>query len=412
MAEPAQKNTALRWLLGILRYGLCAVAILFLYYNVTWYDSVTLAADGATRVRLIEIRGSELVIEKGGEEVTIPHTDVQRLPDGEVKVLYGIHGVATRMKVNLALWALLLFGPVPFCAALRLVWMLRIQDVRLRLWDAVKLTFAGNFFNFALPGSTGGDLYKAYYITHYTHHKTEAVTTVFLDRVVGLLGLMILASLMFALAWTQIEWDPAYRVTVATVLAAVWGGLAVLSLLVFSRRLRHGIGLPALAARLPASEQLLRIGRATVAMRSHKALLGGSLLVTMFLQMLVVLSAFLMARAIRLEGIPQLYFIGVPIGFLIQAVPITPPQAFGVLEYAYIQFFARGALLGTNPDSAAVAFALAVRVIQLAWAIPGVLVPLLGAHMPRKEELQKLDIDDEGATAPRDAQQPRPAGSP
>ena len=110
-----------------------------------------------------------------------------------------------------------------------------------------------------------------------------------------------------------------------------------------------------------------------------------------------------MARAIGLKGSAELYFICVPIGFLIQAVPITPPQAFGVLEYAYIQFFARGGLQGDNSESAAVAFALAVRLIQLVWAVPGVLVPLLGAHMPKKRELDEFGeaSDDAGDGAAR-----------
>lgn len=381
----------MQWLLVAVRYGLCAVAILFLYYNVTWYDSVTLQDGRGTRVRLLEDRGSELTIERRGSPETISVVDVERLPGGQPDISYGIHGVVMRTDPRGALLAVLLFAPVPLLASIRLVWMLAIQNVRLRAWDAVKLTFAGNFFNFALPGSTGGDLYKAYYITHYTHHKTEAVTTVFLDRVVGLLGLMLLASAMFAFAWNRIEWEPAYRRSVAAALAAVWGGLALFSILVFSRRLRHGIGLPRLATMLPASEQLLRIGRATVAMRQHWTLVALSLVITIALQLLVVWSAFLMARAMFLKGTAELYFICVPIGFLIQAIPITPPQAFGVLEYAYVQFFARGALHGVNPESAAVAFALAVRLIQLVWAVPGVLVPLLGAQLPRRDELTQLE---------------------
>jgi hypothetical protein len=159
--------------------------------------------------------------------------------------------------------------------------------------------------------------------------------------------------------------------------------------------------LPQLAEKLPGGDQLLRIGRATVAMRHHKPLVGMSLLITIALQLLVVWSAFLMARAIGLKGSPELYFICVPIGFLIQAVPITPPQAFGVLEYAYIQFFARGGLRDANSESAAVAFALAVRLIQLVWALPGILVPLLGAHMPRKDVLDRFgdSAEDSGGEA-------------
>ena len=47
MRDEPKKSPLLRWGLPALRYGLCAVAILYLYYNVTWYDSVTLAGSKA-----------------------------------------------------------------------------------------------------------------------------------------------------------------------------------------------------------------------------------------------------------------------------------------------------------------------------------------------------------------------------
>ena len=389
------KHPLLRWLLPIIRYGLCLAALVFLYNNVAWNDYVVLA-DG-TEVRLLEENedGTFRITDAEGTERTIAGDEVKQIEVEDrtlPQVKYGIRSVVSRLDKWGALWAILLFGPVPFLSGIRLVWMLGMQDVRLKLWNAIKLTFAGNFFNFALPGTTGGDLIKAYYVTRFTQHKTEAVTTIFLDRVVGLLGLMFLASAMFVYSWNTIEWDPAQRSYMAAMLGVVWGGLAVGAIFVFSKRLRHLIGLPWIAAKLPAGNQLLRIGRATVKIREHKGLIVYSLMITVVLQMFVLLSAYFMARALGMEGPFQLYFICVPIGFLIGAIPISPPQAFGVMEAAYVMFFARDNL---NPESAAVTFALSVRVIQLVWAIPGVLVPLLGAHTPTKEELADLEVPDD-----------------
>jgi uncharacterized membrane protein YbhN (UPF0104 family) len=384
------KHPALRWVLPLLRYGLCLVALLYLYYHVDWHDYVTLT--NGQRLRLVAERDDAVDVLRDGHIETVQRAEIRMLPGNppEPAIEYGIKRVVSQIRWNTAVLSLLIFLPVPFFSALRLVWMLAIQDVHLDWWQSVKLTFAGNFFNFALPGTTGGDLYKAYYITRYTHHKTEAVTTIFLDRVVGLLGLMFLATVMFAYAWKRIEWEPAYRNSLATGLFLIWCGLAVGCVFVFSSRLRHSIGLPKLAGKLPAGEHLLRVGRATVAMRKHTVLVIMSLGVTIALQTLVVLSGFVMARALGMAGSFELYFICIPIGFLIAAVPISPPQAFGVLEYAYIQFFAHHDL---NPKSVAVAFALAIRLIQLVWAVPGVLVPLLGLHVPSKKEFEQLELD-------------------
>jgi uncharacterized protein (TIRG00374 family) len=256
----------------------------------------------------------------------------------------------------------------------------------LRYWNAVKLTFAGNFFNFALPGTTGGDLVKAYYISHYTHLKTEVVTTVFLDRAIGLLGIVFLA-----VAGIVLTWNPARFGYEMFVLGLLLLGLAAGSLVVFSSRMRRALHLSALASRLPGGEQLLRIGRATVAMRQHKAKVAIAMGVTLVLQSIAMVSAAVMAWALGMEptGLSGLlyYFIYVSIGFLVAAIPSTP-QAFGVMEFFYVQFFTQN---GLNTASQALALALAVRLIQLVWAIPGVLVPLLGAHLPSAAELAQLE---------------------
>ncbi len=391
------KRSAVKWTLTVLRYGLCAAAIVFLYRSVSWYDYVRLADPPGVRVRLIEQKPEGFVVWLDGKVQTLPAERIAKLDDGLPDITYGLGSVVRRIDVRRALLAILIFAPVPFLAAVRLVWMLRIQDVHLSIWDATKLTFAGNFFNFALPGTTGGDLIKAWYVTHHTQHKTEAVTTVFLDRVVGLLGLMILASVIFAYAWERIPWPVSYRSYLAMMLAGVWGGLIVLAVVVYSRRLRHALKLPQIAAALPGGSQLLRIGRATVAMRRHKTLVLMSLGITIVLQLLVILSAFVMARALGMRGSFELYFICVPIGFLIAAIPIAPPQAIGVMESAYVIFFTHD---GLNPASAAVTFALAVRLIQLVWALPGVLVPILGAHLPSKRELSELDEPEEPSARP------------
>jgi uncharacterized protein (TIRG00374 family) len=402
------KRRLTRWLMPTLRYGLCVAAIAYIVHVVPWRDHVRLNDPAKTRVRVLDIdeETGTLVIERDGQRETITWKQVSY--DGDVpEISYGISDVVQRIDLGIGALAILLFFPVPVLQSIRLVWMLAVQNVRLSYWNAFKLSYAGNFFNFALPGFFGGDMIKAYYVSHFTHRKTEAVTTVFLDRLVGLSGLMIVATVTFLVSWNRPDWDPSYRMYLATGFAMIWGGLFVGCAFLFSHRLRHLIKLPQLAERLPAAEQILRVGRATVAMRQHKTLVVMSLLNTIVLQLIVVLAAFTMSQALGMEGHFTLYFIFVPMGFLIAAIPISPPNAFGVMEAAYVQFFTVG---GLNPASAAVAFALANRLTQLVWALPGVLVPLLGAHLPSQAELQELERAEPEEPADGEDKAP-PAGS-
>jgi hypothetical protein len=83
------------------------------------------------------------------------------------------------------------YGSDEMLAELRL--LLSMQQISTSLRDATLLTFAGNFSNVAVPGTTGGDLYKAYHIARQTHKTAEGVAIVFLDRAVGLISFLLLA---------------------------------------------------------------------------------------------------------------------------------------------------------------------------------------------------------------------------
>ncbi len=384
-----------RWVLSLLRLAVCAGAIAYLVTKVEWHDHLQLADAGHTRVRIVERVGppgdptAYVVRHTDGRTERISPEQIHQtelggrtVPDIDL----GVPSVVLQMDARWAALALLLFGPVPLLSSVRLVWMLAMQNVRLSLSNAIKLTFAGNFFNFALPGTTGGDIYKAWCVTRLTEHKTEAVTAIFLDRAIGLFSLIIVAGAMI-----PFEWNPDRFGRLVVVLGVIFASLMIGAVLVFSRRLRHAIRLPQLAAMLPMGQHLLRIGRATVAMRAHKSLVLGALLLTLCLQVMVMISAWAMSRALGMDGGLSYYFIGVSLGFLVAAIPISPPQAIGIMEAAYVQFFVRAPL--ENTASQAVALALAVRLIQLAWALPGVLVPLAGAFRPRRRELDSFEAD-------------------
>jgi glycosyltransferase 2 family protein len=74
--------------------------------------------------------------------------------------------------------------------------LVRAQDIPFRFKDALRLGCLGNLFNFVVPGTVGGDVTKALMITRERPEaKMIVAATVFLDRVLGLLSLLLLGSL-------------------------------------------------------------------------------------------------------------------------------------------------------------------------------------------------------------------------
>jgi uncharacterized protein (TIRG00374 family) len=84
--------------------------------------------------------------------------------------------------------------------------LLRVQSIRLKVSRLSGLFLIGMFFNQFLPGGTGGDIIKSYFLLKETaHHKAGALLAVVFDRLIGLVALVTitvtLVSLRFNWLW-------------------------------------------------------------------------------------------------------------------------------------------------------------------------------------------------------------------
>ncbi|MCP4250465.1 MAG: flippase-like domain-containing protein, partial [bacterium] len=294
---------------------------------------------------------------------------------------------------------------------LRFVWMLRAQEIYISYWESVKLSFAGNFLNFVAVGTTGGDVVKAYYISLHTDRKTEAVTTVFLDRVVGLTGLLTLVAVVIFLC-TRNPQLLAAGGFVVVLLLAILVGLTLLS----SPRLRGWLvslgpvaALQALASEAPQAArsggrlrtlavwilgQAHRADRATRRLLRHKRLVLGALLATVVLQFLAVSDFVLICYAVGMDFSPGRawdYYAITSAANIVAAIPVTP-QGLGTMEATYKHF-----LLGSHANlSQVLCMAMGVRLLHLLWALPGILVTMTGSYRPQADALQAVTASSAG----------------
>ncbi|MBP7936907.1 MAG: flippase-like domain-containing protein [Phycisphaerae bacterium] len=270
---------------------------------------------------------------------------------------------------RLALLAMLVFGPAVLLISVRLKVLLAVQQVHLSVWQAVKVTFAGNFVISALPvGTPGGDSVKAYYVARDTPLKHEAVTAVFFDRAVGVLGLLLMAGVIVLADWD----NPAFR---------VWGRVIGFLLLVLvvsvglyaSASVRRALQLWRVVAILPLSRHIHRVDKAIMAFRQDLGRVAVSMCLTFVLQTISIAAYFLGGWALGVVGTDPwtafpVYLAYTPICLLTGALPI------GVMELTFQELFAGAAGLG-SPE-AALSLSFFGRLIQLIWAVPGGLVVL------------------------------------
>lgn len=156
--------------------------------------------------------------------------------------------------------AFLLMLPPYLLVSYRFWRVLRIQGIRVDFRLALRWTMIGSFFDVAMPSSSGGDVVKAGYIARHVGAgmRVRAVMAVAFDRVLGLIGLFLLAAGTSVVGWTTVRAMRGSGQLMAFLLL-----ISLASLLFFrvlgSRRLYNHPRLRRLLDRAPGGQRLLGV---------------------------------------------------------------------------------------------------------------------------------------------------------
>ncbi|MGO9598770.1 MAG: lysylphosphatidylglycerol synthase transmembrane domain-containing protein [Isosphaeraceae bacterium] len=249
--------------------------------------------------------------------------------------------------------------------------LVRVLDRRISVRTSIFLGFIGYLFNLAIPGAVGGDVVKAAYLSRMQIKRTQAIASMIMDRVLGLLGLLGLAALAGALAW-----NPATTGVRRLILAAsamLGGGLFLVTML-FAREPIWNLALR--ASRFPS--RWSNIASELSAMSSTYRQRPGAILMGLVLSVLshglTVLVFFLLGKALFGAGMAATlghHFLMVPLILLTMAVPL-PFGALGLSEEVGSH------LLGMVGHPSGAVVMMALRVLMIACGLEGACVYLLG----------------------------------
>lgn len=259
------------------------------------------------------------------------------------------------------------FGFSLFCCTVRWKYLLEAQGVRLPFGRLATLYLIGHFFSAFMMGATGGDVAKAYYVATETKHKrAEVISTVFFDRLVGLLalvgliGIVTLSRLRFFLAHREMRVAMVFNL--ALLAAAVTGLVVVFRKNLFEqwplfRRLEGATKLGNVVTRVYHSIRLCL---------SHPGLLTRTLSLSFLNHMIMVAWSMYMGMALNLS----MGFVGmltvVPLINAVGAIPVTP-GGLGTRETAAIYLMGAMGISAAN----AVTFSLLCYAATMVWSLVG-----------------------------------------
>lgn len=208
---------------------------------------------------------------------------------------------------------------------------------------SLRLLLIGTCFNVLMPGAAGGDLARLYLtLRDQQGRRTELAAILIFDRVVGLVALLFV-PLMAALVFPGVA---RLYPTIVTILT--WaGGLALLAA-VAAVALWGPIGRAWVTRHLPWLPLDGIVARGAAAMRAYRAYPGvviGALALSLAATVLGLLSMLVLARVVGATGSAEMMLVLLPIGVLVNTLPLTP-GGLGVGEVAMDRLFAMASLTG------------------------------------------------------------------
>ena len=282
--------------------------------------------------------------------------------------------------------SLLLMGTTILLGVIRWRMVLRVQGLNLSLGRATEISLVAHFFNSFLLGSTGGDLMKAYFAARETHHKkTEAVVTVFVDRLIGLWAMLLFAGVMMIPNAKLLLGHGGLPAVASAVILAMLAACTVVGLLAF----RGGVskrwsGARAWLRRLPKGEWLERSLDSCRLFGQERFCLSRTLAVSMLLNVVCVFQWQVVGHGLGLSIPPRIMLAVVPMVICIAALPITP-SGLGVRENLFVMMLNDPALA-----TPALSLSLLAYAGSLCWSLVGGMVYLL---LKEKHHLAEAQLE-------------------
>jgi len=243
--------------------------------------------------------------------------------------------VFAQMALGYYLLAVALFFLSILLSAYRWQMILAATGASPSLWQLTTINLIGNFFSNFLPTAVGGDLMRVTELAYQgerDHHQT--ISTVMLDRLIGLISLAIMATLALLVGFSTVKSMPVRLVVLGLTVGLVSGWVLFFNKPLM-RRFRWLLQLPGLRRLAPT---VVRLYHSLYALHRQPQLLHSSIAISLLLQIVEVLSVILIARSLGIHLSALYFFLFLPLIWLVTMIPLSL-NGLGLREGAFTFFF-------------------------------------------------------------------------
>jgi uncharacterized protein (TIRG00374 family) len=253
-------------------------------------------------------------------------------------------------------------------SALRWKILLSTQNITHSPSELLRVVFIGQFLNNVLPvGGAGGDAFRiAYVLKNDIGHRASAVLSIIVDRVMGLYGLIVVASTMILIEWKLVVSQDLLLIMAAGVIGVLFG--IPMALPILHRMLKSPVihSLLGKLRFLPSGhEWIMLLDQSLIRYRRHIGEAMLALLISISIHCITLASFLILAS----KGEWSLQGLSATLGWLSNLIPVTP-GGLGIGETVFDQIY-RWGTDGTLGGYGTLF--LAHRTLLVATTLPGII---------------------------------------
>ncbi|MDM8520694.1 lysylphosphatidylglycerol synthase transmembrane domain-containing protein [Anaerolineales bacterium HSG6] len=209
--------------------------------------------------------------------------------------------------------------------------LLNAIDIRVPITELTAIYFIGFLFNNVLPSGVGGDAIRIVELNKHSKHATDAVSSVLVDRFLGLLTLQGIGTLALLFNWNAVPAPVAYF-TVAMFIASSTAGYLMLNRKLYTN-LRKNIGL------FRRLTDIGPLGKLFSSLQSYpSSALRRSYLISILFNLSLIAMNMSIGLSVGVDASFIEYAIFIPITSMVLMIPIGF-GGLGLREGTYIELF-------------------------------------------------------------------------
>ena len=246
----------------------------------------------------------------------------------------------------------------------RLLEALRVQSTFRHLLASY---LVATFFNNFLPSNIGGDVIRIRDTAAASGSRTQAATTVLLDRVIGLLGLVFVAALGASIATELGDSEPFNPIWLW--LGTLGGAAVILAVLYHPRLISMTLRPLTVLHKDWVTRQIERLVDMFERFAQTPSALGKGFAGAVVVQMILVGFYAALARAMQIP-MPAVHLaVLIPMSFIVQLLPLSV-NGFGVRESIFVFYFSQLHL----PKESAIALSFLGAALIMLFSVSGAVV--------------------------------------